>query len=352
MSPNTRVKTFAADPDQAAPFGPAFLEHRTAHSGLTKLGTYVMTFPEGGQCDAWTLQYEESIYVAKGTASVSVIGDAGETHVSAGPGQVITISKGSTVRYGATPESELVLSISPVNWRQAHSDDTTDDRAEIPRILFLTPFHFEERDNDSHFDAVVTDLLEPRVASTVVADHVGYFESDDVDFDEAQTEAVVSAVQAANDEGYDAIVIACHYDPAIAEARAVSRVPIVAPLQLTAGAAIQHGPKFAVITDVEEAEPVIKGLVAGYGYEDACAGVTAIGWDGDAILRDTLGAATAVDRLVERIATDGGVQSIVIGCTIVSAAYETHRDKFPDRGPVVLNSNLLTVKGAAALAAN
>jgi allantoin racemase len=42
----------------------------------------------------------------------------------------------------------------------------------------------------------------------------------------------------------------------------------------------------------------------------------------------------------------------MIGCTIVSSAYETHRHLFPDRGIVALNSNLVTVKGAAALAAN
>jgi allantoin racemase len=112
----------------------------------------------------------------------------------------------------------------------------------------------------------------------------------------------------------------------------------------------QFGPKFAVITDVVEAEPVIQQLVERYGHGAASVGVKAIGWDGDAILDDTLGAARVVDAMVADLAARGEVQSVVIACTIVSAAYESHRDEFPDRGIVVLNSNLVTTKGAAALA--
>jgi hypothetical protein len=43
---------------------------------------------------------------------------------------------------------------------------------------------------------------------------------------------------------------------------------------------------------------------------------------------------------------------VVIGCTIVSSAYERHRHEFPDHGIVVLNSNLLALMAAAALAAS
>ncbi|MFF0227173.1 hypothetical protein [Streptomyces sp. NPDC004629] len=64
------------------------------------------------------------------------------------------------------------------------------------------------------------------------------------------------------------------------------------------------------------------------------------------------GAAEAVDHIVADLAAAGEVQSVVIGCTIVSSAYEQHRHLFPDRKVVVLNSNLVTLKGAAALAAN
>lgn len=55
-------------PELTNPFGPAHIEHRSADCGLDQLGTYVMTFEREGESDAWTLQYEETAYVADGEA--------------------------------------------------------------------------------------------------------------------------------------------------------------------------------------------------------------------------------------------------------------------------------------------
>lgn len=219
-----------------------------------------------------------------------------------------------------------------------------------PRVLFLTPFNFEDPAFDDEFDSVLDALLSEKTVS-LVAEHVPPFEPTPT-YEDAQARAVVKAVLDANNADFDAVVIACHYDPALEQARAVSHIPVVGPLQLTSSLTQQFGPKFAVITDVVEAESVIHGLIDGYGHGEACTGVTAIGWDGDAILKDTRGAAEAVDRIVATIAESGEAQSIVIGCTIVSAAYETHRDSLPDHGVVVLNSNRISLGAAATLAVN
>lgn len=221
-----------------------------------------------------------------------------------------------------------------------------------PRILFLTPFHFEQREHDDEFDAVLTSLLDVVGDPEVVADHVDYFEDDGDDYDAAQARAVVRAVQRAEADGFAAVIVACHYDPAVAEARAAASIPVFGPLQLTTGMIGQFGPKFAVITDIPEAESVISGLIDDYGRGAECTGVIAIGWEGDQILDNPRGAAEAVDQIVADLADAGEVQAVVIGCTIVCSAYERHRHLFPDRGVVVLNSNLVTVKGAAALTAN
>ncbi|MFD7956117.1 aspartate/glutamate racemase family protein [Streptomyces ardesiacus] len=346
--PNATVLPF--DESAARPFGPAVIEHRTAQAEFGELGTYFMTFPDGGHADRWTLHYEESVYVIEGEASLLVVGEDGESDVRAGAGELIALPKGVTVRYGGTPGTRLLLSIAPVNW--AADDKAEDQTGSVPRVLFLTPFHFEKAEHDDEFDAVLTSLLTGHGQQVVTARHVERFESADADYEAAQTRAVLKAVEQANAEQYDAVVIACHYDPAVDEARAVSRIPVVGPLQLTTGVTTQFGPKFAVITDIPEAVPVIQGLVDDYGCSAACVGVSAIGWEGDAILEDPRGAAEAVDRIVAALAAAGEAQSVVIGCTIVSSAYERHRQRFPDRGLVVLNSNLIALKGAAVLAAN
>jgi allantoin racemase len=222
-------------------------------------------------------------------------------------------------------------------------------RDKTPKVLFLTPFHFEQPGNNDAFDQLVTSLLGSETAWQFVAEHVPAFEEDGPDYEAAQTAAVVEAVRKANGSDYDVVVIACHYDPALAESRAASSIPVIGLLQLSTALAAPYGPKFGVITDIVEAEQVIGGLVAGYGHAEVCAGVVSIGWDGDRILADTRGAAEAVDRLVVGLAAEGDVQAVVIGCTIVSAAYERHRDEFEDHGIVVLDTNALALKAAATL---
>jgi Asp/Glu/hydantoin racemase len=319
------------------------MEHRTAQAGFSELGTYVLDIDADGHADPWTLQYEESAYVARGRASFLVEGQA---EVVATEGEVVALPRGATVRYGGDAGTRIVLSIAPVNWRTQPTEAPP-----RPTVLFLTPFHFGTPELGERFDEIVeTSLNRPSSPVQVLARHVDAFDDAPDGYEAAQTAAVVGAVRAARGTGLDALVVACHYDPAVGEARAAADVPVVAPLQLTAGLAGQFGGRFAVITDVGEAEDVIAGLLDGYGLGEQCVSVQAIGMDGDAILNDTAAAARAVDRLVVELAQRGDVNSVVIGCTIVSAAYEFHRSTFHDHGVVVLDSNAITVQAAGALA--
>lgn len=106
---------------QDAAFGPAMIEHRTAHSGLSELGTYFMVFGSDSLSEPWTVHYEETIYVIEGQARLVVLEDGVERAVSGDVGDLIVIPKGSTVRYGASTGTRLLLSIAPVNWRDAHA---------------------------------------------------------------------------------------------------------------------------------------------------------------------------------------------------------------------------------------
>ena len=97
--------------------GPAVIEHRTAESGLTRLGTYFMTFDGDGYSDPWTVEYEETVYVIDGEARLRLVTPDGEAEVVAGPDALIVLPQDTTVRYGARVGTRLLLSISPVNWR-------------------------------------------------------------------------------------------------------------------------------------------------------------------------------------------------------------------------------------------
>lgn len=110
------LPTYAAQHENR--FGPARIEHRTAESGFTLLGTYVMQYDQDGHSDAWTLQYDESIYVVEGHLDLRVVAEDGaETTLAGQPGDIVALPKGVTVKYGAAVGTKLILSIAPVNWR-------------------------------------------------------------------------------------------------------------------------------------------------------------------------------------------------------------------------------------------
>jgi ethanolamine utilization protein EutQ (cupin superfamily) len=102
-----------------AAFGPAMIEHRTAQSGLAQLGTYFMVFNSDEPGEPWTLHYEETIFVIEGQLRLVVIEGAEERTVAGQAGDLVVLPKGSTVRYAASTGTRLLLSISPVNWREA-----------------------------------------------------------------------------------------------------------------------------------------------------------------------------------------------------------------------------------------
>jgi ethanolamine utilization protein EutQ (cupin superfamily) len=104
------------------PFGPARISHWSGAGDFGLLGTYAMDFDTTGEAAPWTLAYEESVYVVRGEAWVVEL-DAEGTEVRtehATAGELITICKGTTVRYGGATDTRLLLSIAPVKWEVEH----------------------------------------------------------------------------------------------------------------------------------------------------------------------------------------------------------------------------------------
>jgi ethanolamine utilization protein EutQ (cupin superfamily) len=116
MPPST-VAVLPYDGTRQTPFGSALIEHRTAQAGFEELGVYYLTFPSGGHLEPWRLHYEETAYVVEGEASITVLGEDGSKEVRGLVGDLIAIPRGARVRYGGTPGTRLLLSMSPITWR-------------------------------------------------------------------------------------------------------------------------------------------------------------------------------------------------------------------------------------------
>ena len=86
--------------------------------------------------------------------------------------------------------------------------------------------------------------------------------------------AIFRAVRRLEDEGYDAVVVGCCYDPGVKVARELVDIPVVGPLEAAMNHASYFGHRFTVITDHRKAVPWLEDLVRLHGAAN-CRGVRA-----------------------------------------------------------------------------
>jgi allantoin racemase len=217
------------------------------------------------------------------------------------------------------------------------------------KICFLNPF------GTSAYDDLIRDVLEPTLRADVdlevrhldvTPENIDYFASKHL----VEVEIMKAAIAAERD-GFDAFVIGCCYDPALTQARELVKIPVVGPLEASVALARPFGHRFAVVTDHHKAVPEIEDRIRVYGQEANCRTVTSVGWFVNDMVLDV--EAVAEDAYATSVATMETVraETVIIGCTIVSACYEMAARKDSRLADIsVINPNLMAVKQAELLA--
>jgi allantoin racemase len=213
----------------------------------------------------------------------------------------------------------------------------------MSRICFLNPFGTDA------YDDLIADALRPglRDATEVEICHLAHSPRD-IDYYAskhlAETEIMAAAV-AAERQGFDAFVIGCCYDPGLTQCRELVDIPVVAPLEASVLLSRLFGHSFAVLTDHHKAIPELRDRIRLYGLEASCRAVDAIDWFVDDMVLDPATVAEDTYAKVQQVMRTSGAETVVIGCTIVSACYELAALERADLAALsVVNPNLLAVK--------
>jgi allantoin racemase len=163
---------------------------------------------------------------------------------------------------------------------------------------------------------------------------------------------VLRAVAEADRAGYDGFVIGCCYDPGLTQARELTDMPVVGPLEASVALSRPFGHRYSVVTDHWKAVPELEDRIRVYGAEANCRSVSAIDWYVDDMVGDPLAVARdARARCLEVLDRDRA-EVVVLGCTIVAACYEKAMiggDLAGDPAPII-NPNVMAVKTAELLA--
>ena len=162
---------------------------------------------------------------------------------------------------------------------------------------------------------------------------------------------LMEAVMRSEEQGFDAVIVGCCYDPGVRTARELVDIPVVGPMEAALQLAGYHGHSFTVVTDHHKAAPYIEDVVRLTGLGGNCRGVRTIEWyvrdmvnDPDTVARDTI--ATCRNVLAETRA-----DTILMGCTIVAACYQQYLMRGGEAPDIaIVNPNLMALKIAETLA--
>lgn len=120
--------------------------------------------------------------------------------------------------------------------------------------------------------------------------------------------ALVAGAQA------DAIVIACFDDTALAQARALARVPVIGIGEAAFHAAMMLGARYSVVTTLSVSIPVIEANLVAYGVAQSCLKVRASEVPVLDLEQPGSAAEAKVSAEIGRALSDDGAGAIVLGC--------------------------------------
>ena len=154
-------------------------------------------------------------------------------------------------------------------------------------------------------------------------------------------------VRQANEEGYDAIVLACFSDPALDAAKEISEVPVIGIEEATLHMAAMLGHKFSIMTSLTSRIPTRDLHVRLHGLESAFASAPALNMPVLEMDANPDEAKARILELARKAVQEDGAEVIVLGCAGLAGYAE---DIERELGAVVLDPTSVALKVAEAVA--
>jgi Asp/Glu/hydantoin racemase len=217
------------------------------------------------------------------------------------------------------------------------------------KINFINPFGTEVyddliRDTLAHYSAVGTEL--------VVTHLEGCPPDPDYFYPKHMMEAALfERVMKSEQEGFDAVISGCCYDPGVSVSRELVNIPVVGPMEASLQMAAYFGRSVAIIADHRKACEYMRDHARVTGLANNIRGFEVIDWyirdmikDADAVANDVI---EATKKTVEKTCAE----AVILNCTIIAACYQAYRIKGGAPADVpVINPNLMALKMAESLA--
>ncbi|WP_082510083.1 MULTISPECIES: aspartate/glutamate racemase family protein [unclassified Rhizobium] len=163
--------------------------------------------------------------------------------------------------------------------------------------------------------------------------------------------ALYEAVKKSEEDGYDAVISGCCYDPGVMVSRELVNIPVVGPFEASLNMLSFYGRTAVIVTDHVKAGSQMKDNVKLYGASDRILGLDVINWYVRDMVRDTDGVAKDVVEVTAKSIERTGAEAVILNCTIIAASYQKYLMNGGEPAPFpILNPNLMALNMAEGLA--
>jgi allantoin racemase len=121
-------------------------------------------------------------------------------------------------------------------------------------------------------------------------------------------------VKRANEEGYEAIILACFSDPGLTAAKEISKIPVIGIAEATLHMASMLGAKFSILTTRKERIASKREYVFLKGLEHFLASVRSLDLSVDETDSDSQKTKMRIFEETEKAISNDGAEVIILGC--------------------------------------
>lgn len=134
---------------------------------------------------------------------------------------------------------------------------------------------------------------------------------------------LIKAVKQASDEGFDALIIGCFYDPFLLNAREISGdMIVIGPCQSSIEVALKLANKYSVIIGQKKWEYEMHHTIKSYGYDEHLASFRDVNMNVCDFQKDHDATATALFKAAKLAVEEDYAEAIILGCTCEFGFYE------------------------------
>ena len=183
------------------------------------------------------------------------------------------------------------------------------------RVLWINPVGF------NGFDKSIRDVLEqakrPNTTVDIVSLKKGPLHLQYHYYEALVLTDVLHRIKQAENEGFDAAVIGCFYDPGLREAREITeKLVVTAPAEACLHIAASLGHRFSIIVSEKKCVPKMHENAVNYGFEDRLASFKSIDMGVHDFQKNQAETANRMKAAAKEAVEDDLAEVIILGCTI------------------------------------